>query len=86
MFESLSRPLYGLKVIEDKNLTIHDGTTTITRSWKERLFTLPWRPWVATKEISNIIPNPEFFYIRHKGIVLAHPVTARKLYDELDQK
>lgn len=24
---------------------------TVKRSWKERFFTLPWHPWVATKEI-----------------------------------
>lgn len=23
---------------------------TVRRGWKERWFTLPWRPWVATKE------------------------------------
>jgi hypothetical protein len=23
---------------------------TVSRSWRERLFTWPWRPWVKTKE------------------------------------
>ncbi|HEC64245.1 MAG TPA: hypothetical protein ENI23_03020 [bacterium] len=83
MFKPLVNPLQGLKIIEDKSLTIPDGTITVTRSWKERLFTRPWKPWVATKEIFNIIPNPELFYIKDRGIVLAHPVTAKRLYDEL---
>ncbi len=25
---------------------------TIVRAWWKRLFTLPWRPWVATKEVA----------------------------------
>lgn len=24
---------------------------TVKRNWKERLFTLPWHPWVATKKV-----------------------------------
>ncbi len=85
MFKSPMNPLHGLKIIEDINLTIQDGTIIVIRPWKERLFTRPWKPWVATKEIVKIIPNPEFFYLKDRGIVLAHPVTARRLYDELGQ-
>lgn len=85
MFKPLVNPLHGLKVIEDKSLTIPDGTIIITRPWKERLFTRPWKPWIATKEIFNFIPNPEFFYLKEQGIILAHPVTAQRLYNELGQ-
>lgn len=85
MFKPLINPLHGLKIITDLNLTIQDGTIIVNRSWKERLFTRPWKPWVATKEIFNIIPDPNMYFIEKEGIVFAHPVTARRLYDEFDQ-
>lgn len=70
--------LTGLNIIEDKNLVIQDGITTLNRTWKERLFTRPWKPWIATKEIANMIPNPDVFIIKGKT-VLAHPATAQKI-------
>ena len=92
MIKPLVNPLHGLKVIEDKSLTIPDGTIIITRPWKERLFTRPWKPWIATKEIFNIIPDPAIYMIRlgskfqrRARVALAHPVTVRRLYDELGQ-
>lgn len=35
---------------------VHPDFAVVKRSWKERLFSWPWRPWVSTKQI----PNPLF--------------------------
>jgi hypothetical protein len=32
---------------------------TVRRSWKKRLFSWPWRPWVATREIHEKIELPD---------------------------
>jgi len=74
--------LTGFNMIEDKNLVVQDGTTTLNRSWEERLFTWPWKPWVATKEIVNMIPNPDVFLIDRKTVI-AHPATAQKIKELL---
>ena len=42
-----------------KEIIIPKPAITITRSWQERLFSLPWRPWKVTKLINNpALPNP----------------------------
>lgn len=28
-------------------------TKTVRRSWRDRFFTFPWRPWVATKQVRD---------------------------------
>ena len=31
-------------------------STVVRRSWRERLFSRPWRPWRATKVVSHTEP------------------------------
>lgn len=42
------------------------ATRTERRTWKERLFTLPWRPWIATKEVPGV-------YLVEDGVVFQTP-------------
>lgn len=44
---------------------------TIKRSWKERLFSLPWRPWVKTKVIR--VPNYKPAIYRVGNRFIYHP-------------
>lgn len=37
-----------MKVICDVNISDYES---VARTWKERLLTLPWKPWVKTKSI-----------------------------------
>lgn len=39
-----------MKIIIDKHVSDYDQ---IKRTWKERLFSRPWRPWVSKKSVHN---------------------------------
>lgn len=45
--ETLSHYMHGLKVI-----IVPEGWNS-PRTWRERLFTRPWRPWQKTKWLPN---------------------------------
>jgi hypothetical protein len=51
-----------------------DDYDSVTRTWKERLFTLPWQPWVSTK----VVYNPKAFFIS-EGTIICSPRTAEEL-------
>jgi hypothetical protein len=56
----------GLKIIESVNCVSFTGKTLhreIPRTWKSRLFTLPWRPWKKTEIISYPETKPEMYRI-----------------------
>lgn len=46
-----SNPLLGFDVVVQE-----DEILVERRTWTERLFTLPWRPWIATK--TCVVPCP----------------------------
>ena len=48
----------------------------VRRTWKERLFTRPWRPWRKTKHISV----PALFYVPRIGYV-GHPEIIARMRD-----
>lgn len=62
-----------LKLVESVFAIEQDGTRpeTVRRSWKERLFTRPWRPWVSTKTIQ--VPNYKPAIFRAGNVVYYHP-------------
>jgi hypothetical protein len=51
------------------------------RSWRERLLSWPWRPWVATKEISVEVPDERYYTFGN--VVVCHPAVAQQLREEL---
>ena len=59
----------GIHFIPNKNLTVQE---TVPRTWKERLFSWPWRPMRKNNVIN--VPDPTVYLIgRHKAS--AHPAT-----------
>jgi hypothetical protein len=51
------------------------------RSWRERLLSWPWRPWVAAKEISVEVPDLHFYTFGN--VVVCHPAVAQQVRVEL---
>ncbi len=82
----MSRLALGLQIIENKNMVIEDGTTIIKRSWRERIFSRPWRPLQRTREITRFVPDPDVYLIRDRNIIIAHPVTVTKLHQEIQKR
>lgn len=86
----ITRDLFeNFSCLENVNLTIPgpDQKTDheVKRSWKERLFTLPWRPFKKTRHYVSIretrLPDPQY-YIMGRNII-AHPATMQRLRNEL---
>lgn len=47
---------------------------TISRSWKSRLFSWPWQPWVAEEEVWQTIPDPCLYPLGEMAWI-GHPET-----------
>ena len=63
---------FPLRIIENK----HCGEQKLRfrfRSWKERLFTLPWRP-LKKMAFDNVwVANGVFYYLEKQNVVIGHP-------------
>jgi hypothetical protein len=67
----------GLKIIESLSCTIEE---TVIRTWKERLFSWPWKPFKKFKTITK--PNEGYFSCG--DTIVCHPQFARKLREALE--
>lgn len=72
-----------MKVISDPNLT-EAREITVKRSLKERLFSLPWRPFEKLRVKVIQVPS-EGVYILNEHTCAIHPNTERK-FSELLKK
>lgn len=79
------------QVLENTNMTVSE---TVVRTWSERLFSWPWRPFKRTRQLSR--PDPDFYLMEipplgfgdcewrsNRSTLVAHPVTAARLRDSL---
>ncbi len=77
----------GIPIIENEILVVDGEPYQRRRSWRERLFTRPWRPWRATKWVVPKIPDPNIYVsnIEPWGKrIYAHPVTAQRIREHLE--
>lgn len=72
----------GLRVIESVYLTEAGEPYHVRRSWKERLFSWPWRPLTRTRTIVPQVPMRGGYRLGNNVIVL-HPETIRQLEQTL---
>jgi hypothetical protein len=84
MFGNPFAPQY--QFFEDWNMVVPTGKyndIVVRRSWKERLFSLPWRPREKTKtiQIPEIIPDPNYYQIGNR--IVGHPQSIRRLKDAI---
>ena len=68
----------GLRVIESVWLTVDGEPCEVRRSWSERLFSRPWRPFKATRTVIPKLPHPGAIQLDTKTIMM-HPETYRQL-------
>ena len=74
--------LGGLRITESL-LMLEEGPARWEElTWAERLFSWPWRPWVARKLVPTMVPSKSIYLI-HDSCLLMHPVTARCLRDNI---
>lgn len=66
--------LSGMRIFESVNCVEFTGKTLHRedkRTWKERLFSWPWRPWKATKTVYYPETIPAMYRIGDR--IVAHP-------------
>ncbi|GAI08201.1 unnamed protein product [marine sediment metagenome] len=62
----------GIKIISNPFLVEDGEPCEIKRDWRERLLSMPWKPWTATKTITPKIPMKKFLKLPN-GTYMAHP-------------
>lgn len=72
----------GIVVIESVYAMTNGAPVTTRRAWRERLFTLPWRPWIATTMRTPMVPG---FFQMADGRIVAHPAALAQLRAELER-
>lgn len=72
------------KVLTDEKLTMEKEEER-RRSWSERLFSWPWRPWEKTKTVTVNVPSNEF-YIAGGTTIICHPAMLRKVERALEER
>lgn len=74
----LSNSIVSIRIIESE-LMVEDGEPyEVRRTWKERLFTRPWRPWKATRTVVPKVPMKGGYRLAD-GTIIVHPAIARKM-------
>lgn len=72
-------PLNGISISTQDRLVIPGGEPyQVRRTWKERLFSRPWRPWVRTRTVTPMKPDPRI-YQSPDGYLVGHPVTVDRM-------
>ena len=80
-YESLS-PLGRFQIIENSQM-VDRKETEVSRPWKERLFSLPFKPFKKTKIIVTYIPKSEI--LQYGNVIVCHPAIAAKIRQELQK-
>lgn len=65
MEEAFGWRVIGSNIITSCYISDYDS---IERSWKERLFTLPWRPWLKTRSVYS----PKIYKLANGDILCSH--------------
>ena len=70
---------YGYNIIENIHMVDVDNPiiTEVNRTWKERLFTLPWRPFKKTKTVTTFPPMKNFYLMGRT--LFCHPIMKQSL-------
>jgi len=68
---------HGINIIESPHCTIDDE---VKRTWWERLFTKPWRPFLKMKTVKK---KAMFNY---DNTIICHPDIAKQLRDTIQNK
>ena len=76
---SFLSPLAGFQIIEDAHLV---KSELVKRTWKERFFTRPWRPFKKYREV--FYPSEEILTIGRTLIM--HPMMKQKILREMGTK
>lgn len=72
----------GMNIRTNPLLTIPGPLVEVRSTWKERLFTMPWRPWIRTRGVISQIPSREMYMLPDNTIVM-HPELWREVREAI---
>lgn len=70
---------FRLRIIEEPSLTVTE-TTKVPRTWRERLWSLPWYPWVTHKQVTTKRAG-DMYLLQNQHALIIHP----RIYPYLEQ-
>lgn len=62
----------GLKIITDIYLT-EEWNQCHHLTWRERLTSWPWRPWIKERVEIIRLPSESFYLLQKQNMVVCHP-------------
>lgn len=81
VYATAQQPIFN--ILENPFLVVDGESYEVPRTWKERLFTLPWHPFKRTKTIIPKVPNKNVYFANNGTVCIAHPETARIIREKL---
>lgn len=51
----------GMDIYENPAMVVPGKPERVRRTWRERLFSLPWRPLQATRVVIPMVPDPQIY-------------------------
>ncbi len=69
------------------HLTIPGKATEVGRTWHDRWFSLPWRPWVKTRMYAPQIPDPHIYKMSDMldgQCFVMHPETLKRVVEVME--
>ncbi len=79
----LTNNFTGIEIRESTALTETSDPFKVRKSWKERLISWPWKPWVKTKWVTKQVPSDEIMHDRVNNVFYCHPVMKKQLEQEI---
>lgn len=70
----------GIRLMTNDYLTVAGEATEVGRTFHDRWFTWPWRPWVKTWMYVPRLPDPHLYRIQDHldgQAILGHPETVK---------
>lgn len=83
------------ELLTNSALVIDGEPTEVLRTWKDRWFSRPWRPWVKTWMYTPKIPDPNVYRIdpseflfggESRPCLVMHPAIYAKVVKALEQE
>jgi hypothetical protein len=70
--------LGGIPILESEHC-LDEVTRTRARTWRERLLSWPWRPWIGETTYVTLVPSKHVYMLQNPPCIICHPVTAKEI-------
>lgn len=75
---------YEFQFVEAPSMVVPGEPYETRRTWRERLFSLPWRPLQRTLWVTPMVPSTEL--IQYGNRIVGHPATLREVIRRINEQ